>query len=136
MVIEDADRFGLAQLHQLRWRIGRGGHKSYCILISNPENEDAKKRLEAFEELQSGFELAEEDFSIRGPGKMLGTMQHGISDIRFGDIKEDKAILELARKEAFRLVEKDCGLRDERHRNLREAVIERYKGKTGFLSVG
>ena len=136
MVIEDADRFGLAQLHQLRGRIGRGGHKSYCILISNPENEDAKKRLEAFEELQSGFELAEEDFSIRGPGEMLGTMQHGLSDIKFGDIKEDKAILELARKEAFRLVEKDCGLRDERHRNLREAVIERYKGKTGFLSVG
>lgn len=136
MVIEDADRFGLAQLHQLRGRVGRGGHKSYCILISNPENEDASRRLQAFEETQSGFELAEEDFSIRGQGQILGMRQHGLPEIRFGDIKEDKAILELARKEAFKLVAEDSGLRDERNRNLREAVIERYKGKMGFLSVG
>ncbi|MFH0840221.1 MAG: ATP-dependent DNA helicase RecG [Candidatus Omnitrophota bacterium] len=136
MIIENADRFGLAQLHQLRGRIGRGGHKSYCILISNPENEDAKKRLQAFEQMQSGFDLAEEDFSIRGPGQMFGTRQHGLPEIRFGDLKEDKAILELARKEAFGLVAKDSGLRDERNRNLRDAVIERYKGKMQFLSVG
>jgi ATP-dependent DNA helicase RecG len=136
MVIENADRFGLAQLHQLRGRIGRSGYKSYCILISNPESDEAKRRLEAFEQLQSGFELAEEDFSIRGPGQMLGTKQHGLPEIKFGDIIEDKAILELARKEAFELVENDNGLKDERNRNLREVIIERYKGKTGFLKVG
>ncbi len=136
MVIENADRFGLAQLHQLRGRIGRGSHKSYCILISNPENEAARRRLEAFEQLQSGFELAEEDFSIRGPGQILGTKQHGLPEIRFGNIIEDKAILELARKEAFELVDNDSGLKDERNRNLREAILERYKGKTEFLKVG
>ncbi|MDD5679773.1 MAG: ATP-dependent DNA helicase RecG [Candidatus Omnitrophica bacterium] len=136
MIIENADRFGLAQLHQLRGRIGRGGHKSYCILISNPESDEAKRRLEAFEQLQSGFELAEEDFSIRGPGQILGTRQHGLPEIKFGDIIEDKAILELARKEAFELVEHDSGLKDERNRNLREAVSARYKGKTEFLRVG
>ncbi|MDP3789816.1 MAG: ATP-dependent DNA helicase RecG [Candidatus Omnitrophota bacterium] len=136
MVIEDADRFGLAQLHQLRGRIGRGSYKSYCILISNPENEEAKRRLEAFERLESGFELAEEDFSIRGPGQILGTKQHGLPEIRFGDIIEDKAILELARKEAFELVDNDNGLKDERNRNLREAILERYRGKTDFLKVG
>lgn len=136
MVIEDADRFGLAQLHQLRGRIGRGSHKSYCILISDPDNDEAKRRLEAFERLQSGFELAEEDFSIRGPGQMFGTRQHGLPEIRFGDIIEDKAILELARKEAFELVRNDSGLKNERNRNLREAILERYKGKTEFLKVG
>lgn len=136
MVIEDADRFGLAQLHQLRGRIGRGSHKSYCILMSNPSNDEAKKRLEAFERIESGFELAEEDFSIRGPGQILGTKQHGLPEIRFGNIIEDKAMLELARKEAFELVDNDLGLKDERNRNLREAILERYKGKTEFLKVG
>jgi len=136
MVIENADRFGLAQLHQLRGRVGRSGHKSYCILISNPESDEAKRRLEAFEQLQSGFELAEEDFSIRGPGQILGTKQHGLPEIRFGDIIEDKAILELARKEAFELVDNDNELKDERHRNLHEVILERYKGKTEFLKVG
>lgn len=136
MVIEDADRFGLAQLHQLRGRIGRGEYKSYCILISDPKSENARRRLEAFERLQDGFELAEEDLSIRGPGEVLGTRQHGLPEIKFGDITADKDILELARREAFTLVESDSLLRDERNRSLRKAIMERYKGKMEFLEVG
>jgi len=136
MVIEDADRFGLAQLHQLRGRIGRGEYKSYCILLSDPKNESARRRLEAFEQLQDGFELAEEDLLIRGPGEILGTKQHGLPEIRFGDIVQDKDILELARREAFELVEIDSGLQDERNQNLREAMLERYGGKLEFLKVG
>ena len=136
MVIEDADRYGLAQLHQLRGRIGRGEHKSYCILLSNPKNENARKRLEAFEQLQDGFELAEEDLAIRGPGEISGTRQHGLPEIRFGDIVADRDILELARREAFELVDGDSGLTDERNRNLRKVILERYKGKIGLLEVG
>lgn len=136
MVIENADRFGLAQLHQLRGRIGRGGYKSYCILLSDPKNESARRRLEAFEQLQNGFELAEEDLSIRGPGEILGTKQHGSPEIRFGDIVQDKDILELARHEAFELIEEDSGLMEERNRNLREVILERYKSKMDLLEVG
>ncbi|MBN1871700.1 MAG: ATP-dependent DNA helicase RecG [Candidatus Omnitrophica bacterium] len=129
MVIESADRFGLAQLHQLRGRVGRGEHKSYCILISDPKNEAARRRLEAFERTQDGFELAEEDLIIRGPGEVLGVRQHGLPEIRFGDMAEDKDLLELARTEAFQLVAQDRGLRDERNRNLREFIIDKYKGR-------
>ena len=136
MVIENADRFGLAQLHQLRGRIGRGEYKSYCILLSDPKNENARRRLEVFEQLQDGFELAEEDLSIRGPGEILGTKQHGLPEIRFGDIVTDKDILELARHEAFGLIERDSGLRDERNRNLRKVILQRYKDKMGLLEVG
>ncbi len=136
MVIENADRFGLAQLHQLRGRIGRGEYKSYCILISDPKGENARRRLEAFEQLQDGFELAEEDLSIRGPGQLLGTRQHGLPEIKYGNMIADKDILELARREAFELVEKDSGLTDERNRNLREVILNRYKGKLGFFKVG
>ena len=136
MIIENADRFGLAQLHQLRGRIGRGEYKSYCILLSDPKGENARRRLEAFERMEDGFELAEEDLSMRGPGQLLGTRQHGLPEMRFGNIVADKDIFELARREAFELVEKDSGLRDERNRNLREAILSRYKGKMGLTKAG
>lgn len=136
MVIENADMFGLAQLHQLRGRVGRGEYESYCILLSDPKNETARRRLEAFEQLQDGFELAEEDLSIRGPGQLLGTKQHGLPEIRFGDIVQDRDILELARHEAFELVEKDSGLSDERNKNLREVILQRYKDKMELFEVG
>jgi ATP-dependent DNA helicase RecG len=136
MIIENADRYGLAQLHQLRGRIGRGEYKSYCILLSDPKNVNAKRRLEAFEQLRDGFELAEEDLAIRGPGEMLGTRQHGLPEIRFGDIVTDRDILELARHEAFELADKDSGLKDERNKSLREVILERYKGKMELFEVG
>ena len=136
MVIENADRFGLAQLHQLRGRIGRGEHKSYCILMSDTKSESARRRLEVFEQLQDGFELAEEDLLIRGQGEILGTRQHGLPEIRFGGITADKDIVELARREALELAAEDSGLIDERHRDLREVITERYKGKVDFLKVG
>jgi ATP-dependent DNA helicase RecG len=136
MVIENADRFGLAQLHQLRGRIGRGEYKSYCILLSDPKNENARRRLEAFERLQDGFELAEEDLSIRGPGEILGIRQHGLPEIKFGDIVADKDILELTRREAVEIIERDNDLTDERNRNLREVMLMRYRGKMEFLKVG
>ena len=107
MVIENADRFGLSQLHQLRGRIGRGGKKSYCILIT-PENitEDAGERLRAMEEYTDGFKLAEVDLKIRGPGEFFGTRQHGFSDFVFFDIFRDSYLIEPVKRFVDEVVSK------------------------------
>jgi ATP-dependent DNA helicase RecG len=106
MLIVHAERFGLAQLHQLRGRIGRGGYDSYCLLMAyHPFSEEGKRRLKAMESTGDGFKIAEEDLSIRGPGDMFGTRQSGIPELQVANIIRDIAMLEKARKEAFNLVE-------------------------------
>lgn len=107
MVIENAERFGLAQLHQLRGRVGRGRDQAYCILISNPPGEEAEKRLEIMTKSSDGFYIAEEDLKMRGPGEFFGTRQHGLDDLKVGSLTEDQALLEKARAEAIALVESD-----------------------------
>lgn len=105
MVIEHADRFGLAQLHQLRGRIGRAGDKSYCFAIATPRTEDAQRRLEVFQSTLDGFQIAEEDLKIRGPGDMLGVAQHGLdSTFKVADLIADLDLMKAAREEAFRLI--------------------------------
>ena len=106
MVIEHADRFGLAQLHQLRGRIGRGREKSYCILVA-PKNVsgEARERLEALVSTTDGFEIAERDLKLRGPGEFFGTRQHGDAAFSFAQPLRDRELLELARREAFTLAE-------------------------------
>lgn len=135
MLIENAERFGLAQLHQLRGRVGRGEHESYCILLSNPTTEGAAERLRAIEGTLDGFQIAEADLNIRGPGEFFGTRQHGLPEIRFGNILKDFGIMELARKEAFDLVGRDPDLEEEHHRMLKEAIVSRFKGKFNMLNV-
>ena len=108
MVIEHADRFGLAQLHQLRGRIGRAGDKSYCFAIATPRTEDAQRRLEVFQSTLDGFQIAEEDLKIRGPGDMLGVAQHGLdSTFKVADLIADLDLMKAARDEAFRLIAQD-----------------------------
>ena len=126
MVIEDADRFGLAQLHQLRGRVGRGEHRSFCILLADPAGEDARARLLAMTRLSDGFQIAEEDLRLRGPGEFLGTQQSGFPPLRIANIVGDREILEQARREAFALVEADPGLAREEHRPLRAAIRRKF----------
>jgi ATP-dependent DNA helicase RecG len=136
MIIENAERFGLAQLHQLRGRIGRGAYDSYCILLSNPRTEDAKKRLKAITETVDGFAIAEEDLDIRGPGEFFGTKQHGLPEIKFGNIVTDMEIMEQARKEAFEVIKADPALDAHENRLLKENLYNRFKGRVDLIHVG
>jgi ATP-dependent DNA helicase RecG len=120
MVIENAERFGLAQLHQLRGRVGRGAELSYCVLISNESTKDSWRRLKIMEESTDGFRLAEEDFNIRGPGNILGTEQSGLPPLILADLIRDRDILARAREDAKRRIEADPDLKNEPA--LREAL--------------
>jgi len=97
MLIENAERFGLAQLHQLRGRIGRGAHRSYCILVADVKSDEARERLKVLEETNDGFRIAEEDLKLRGPGELLGREQSGLPPFRFGDLARDRELVECAR---------------------------------------
>jgi ATP-dependent DNA helicase RecG len=129
LVVEHAERFGLSQLHQLRGRISRGTVAGQCYLFAEPANDEARERLRAFARLSDGFALAEEDARLRGAGQFFGTRQHGLGELRLGDVLADAELLQLARKDAFALVAADAGLRRPEHEALRRAVLERY-GKT------
>ncbi|MDO8588539.1 MAG: ATP-dependent DNA helicase RecG [Armatimonadota bacterium] len=128
MIIEDADRFGLAQLHQLRGRVGRGGHQSYCILVGDAATDEARQRLRTLTETGDGFIIAEEDLKLRGPGEFYGTRQSGMPELKIANIFRDVPILELARKEAFELIEKDPSLAGPEHGPLREELQRKLRG--------
>jgi ATP-dependent DNA helicase RecG len=117
MLIESADRFGLSQLHQFRGRVGRGQEQSYCMLLAENPSEVARERLDIIEKVQDGFQLAEEDLKMRGPGEFFGTRQSGIPDLRMAKLS-DVALLELARNEAIRLFENDPSLDNPEHQLL------------------
>lgn len=134
IVIEDADRFGLAQLHQLRGRVGRSEHQSFCILIANPKSEDGQRRMEIMARTTNGFIIAEEDLKIRGPGEIFGTRQSGAPSFRVADLVKDMRLLEVARQEAFRILEQDPELSQPAHATLREAV-NRFRHRFALASV-
>ena len=112
MVIENADRFGLSQLHQLRGRVGRGEHKSYCILVSDNRSEEARARLKVMTRTGDGFRIAEEDLRLRGPGDFFGQRQHGLPALKVADLSCDMALLKEAQQAAERLLERDPELRE------------------------
>ncbi|RLP91046.1 ATP-dependent DNA helicase RecG [Geobacillus stearothermophilus] len=119
MVIYDAERFGLAQLHQLRGRVGRGDAQSYCILIADPKSEVGKERMRIMTETTDGFVLAEKDLELRGPGDFFGTKQSGLPEFQFGDPVHDYRILEVARRDAAKLVSTTGFWSDEAYAGLR-----------------
>jgi ATP-dependent DNA helicase RecG len=114
--VQEADRFGLAQLHQLRGRVGRGAEQSYCLLVSRAREDltdAAQARLQALVDTTDGFELAERDLELRGEGQLLGTRQSGLSDLRFTKLRADRDLLERARDLARRLADEDGPWHDE-----------------------
>lgn len=127
MVIEDADRFGLAQLHQLRGRVGRGKEQSYCVLICEGTSEDSIRRMQIMSSTNDGFVIAEEDLKLRGPGEFYGTRQSGMAGLKIADIFKDIPILEMARKEAFETVAKDPNLSEARFQALKRNLIKQYE---------
>jgi ATP-dependent DNA helicase RecG len=135
MVIENAEKFGLSQLHQLRGRVGRGAEKSYCILITPPKlGADAKERIRTMTSTSNGFEIAEKDLALRGPGEIEGTRQSGALNLKLADLVKDKAIVEAARKIAEELIEQDAELEMEAHAPLRN-YLRSVKGKTPWSKI-
>lgn len=123
MILHHAERFGLAQIHQLRGRIGRGGHKGYCILLTDGKNPESMEKLKVLEQSSDGFEIAEADLRLRGPGDVLGTQQSGLSNLRFTDFLADAALLREARAMADQVIAEDPHLK-EVHRALRSLIQE------------
>ncbi len=135
MVILHADRFGLAQLHQLRGRVGRGGLNGYFFLLSDAQGDTARKRLSVLEDSADGFKISEEDLKLRGPGQFLGTRQHGLPELKLVDISRDFAMILQTRDEARRILQKDPQLRAPSHRSLREE-LKRFMAKSESPDVG
>jgi ATP-dependent DNA helicase RecG len=136
MTILGADRFGLAQLHQLRGRIHRGSHPGYCCLFADSADAAENERLQALVSTTNGFELAEKDFELRGPGDLLGTKQHGLPPLRVADLKRDTAIVLEARGDAQKLVAADPDLSAPEHALLRRQVLARYGKALDLGDVG
>ncbi len=134
IVIEDADRFGMAQLHQLRGRVGRGSTQSYCLLIGDPKTDDGASRLTTMAQTTDGFLIAEEDLKLRGPGDFYGTRQSGLQVLPFIDVLRDVPVLKEAREAAFALLERDPKLNQPEHAALKASVRARFQGMMGLAS--
>jgi len=134
LLVEHAERFGLSQLHQLRGRVSRGTVGGQCFLFADPTSEEAKERLRIVTRTTDGFVLAEHDVRLRGIGEFFGTRQHGLADLKVGDLIADGDVLKMARQDAIGLVADDAGLRRPEHALLRRTVLDRY-GKTLDLAT-
>jgi ATP-dependent DNA helicase RecG len=137
MIIESAERFGLAQLHQLRGRVGRGQDKSYCILMTGFElSKEAKKRMGTMVETTDGFEIAEVDLQLRGPGDLMGTQQSGILELKIADLSKDGDLVNLARESAIKLIDNDPNILLSENAFLREKVISLLKERPNWGKIG
>jgi len=129
MLIENAERFGLAQLHQLRGRIGRGEHKSYCILLTSSQANEASEKLAVLERTSNGFEVAEADWELRGPGDLLGTAQSGLPALKIGNLKTDAHLMRRARGAAMSIFQADPRLESPENQRFRRLIVEKH-GRT------
>jgi len=136
MVIEHAERFGLAQLHQLRGRIGRGCEQSYCLLFGIPKTAISRERLRTMVKTHDGFKIAEMDFKLRGPGEFFGTRQHGLPELKISNLFHDFPILQKARKDAFEIVNNDPHLSSEEYQKIKQRVTEMFKDRLELFTIG
>jgi ATP-dependent DNA helicase RecG len=136
MTVAGAERFGLAQLHQFRGRVGRGNHPGFCGVLLGEMSTQSRERLEAFASSTDGFALAELDFELRGPGDLFGTQQHGLPPLRIADLNRDRELLEEARREAQLLIAADPGLEHANHAKLRHQMLARYGKALDISDVG
>ena len=136
MVIENAERFGLSQLHQLRGRVGRGEHQSTCYLVALPRGDDSFQRIQAMIRTNNGFRIAEADLNIRGPGEFFGTRQSGIPNFKIANIIHDATLLEAAKSEAELLIKADPALNASVHQLLKQMLQKHWRGNLEIASVG
>ena len=136
MIIENAERFGLSQLHQLRGRVGRGADQSFCILMTKDYlSEDGKKRIQTMVRTTDGFEIAEADLRLRGPGDLHGTQQSGILDLKIADIIKDEKILKYSRNMAADILTKDPNLEMEKNRPIHQQLKTLSKNKPNWSLI-
>ncbi|MFA5116861.1 MAG: helicase-related protein, partial [Candidatus Omnitrophota bacterium] len=136
MVIENAERFGLSQLHQLRGRIGRGPYDSQCILVAHPQTEEARLRIKAIVENCDGFRIAEEDLKIRGPGEFFGKRQSGLTELKIANPLTQMHLLKKAREEALKLIDKDPKMEEHQDLPLKDKLLQRFPGYEKLIIVG
>ncbi|MNR80242.1 ATP-dependent DNA helicase RecG [compost metagenome] len=134
MIIENAERFGLSQLHQLRGRVGRGAEQSYCVLVTDSRSDQTRARMEVMVATNDGFIIAEQDLKLRGPGEFLGTRQSGMPDLVLADLVEDTETLEKARVAAFEIISSDPEL--THHPGLKADMLRHFRSNLGFLGIG
>ncbi|MBO3444194.1 ATP-dependent DNA helicase RecG [Clostridium sp. CCUG 7971] len=135
MIIENAERFGLAQLHQLRGRVGRGSHKSYCILIYASKSDVCKQRMSIMEETNDGFKISEKDLEIRGPGEFFGTRQHGLPELKVANIFKHMKILKIAQQEARYIVGNDHKLQNFENKYIKNEIIDKFEHSLEEISL-
>lgn len=135
MVIENAERFGLAQLHQLRGRVGRGEYQSHCVLINDSKSKVSKERMSIMEKSSDGFIISEKDLELRGPGEFFGTRQHGIPDLKIANIFSDMNVLKIAQRVAVDILKEDPNLSEEKHQLLKEKIFRLFKDKIDGISL-
>lgn len=135
MIIENAERFGLAQLHQLRGRVGRGSHKSYCVLIYDSKTEVCRQRMAIMEETNDGFKISEKDLEIRGPGEFFGTRQHGLPELKVANLFKHIKILKLAQQEARYILGEDSNLQLKENMPLKKEIIDKFKDTLKEISL-
>lgn len=135
MIIENAERFGLAQLHQLRGRVGRGSHKSYCILIYSSKSEVCSQRMSIMEESTDGFKISEKDLEIRGPGEFFGTRQHGLPELKVANIFKHMKILKLAQQEARYIISEDPKLNSYENEKIKKEILKKFENRLEEISL-
>ena len=135
MIIENAERFGLSQLHQLRGRVGRGINKSFCLLIERKFTPESQRRLKIMSETNDGFLISDEDLKMRGPGDYFGKKQHGYMKLKIGNILKDGPIIRVARDAAFSLINKDPFLNNKNNFLIKKQFLKDYKEMIEFIDI-